>query len=177
MSSQKNLQVNPMAGEQLQNLIYQWLDKNFPNGMDWQSTDDRDLQMPLEIKMILAFDALEANIDNGGWAQLLWNCLGHWRLLLKIAKNGYLTIGAFPQAEAIDRVWALCEESESGCAIAQAVAGDTLDGFAEFTARSYGAGPDWQELFYHSAPVYDQRLVWLEHNEALVRRAVGLHEH
>jgi hypothetical protein len=165
-----------MNGEQTQELIYDWLGSNLPDGVDWQNSDHVELNLAVEIKMILAFDALEYNIDNGGWAQLLWNCLGQWRVLLEIAEEGYNTIGALPQARAIREIWKLCAESELECTIALSAAGDTADGFAEFAARSYAVGPDWQELFYHNSTAYEQRLSWLQRNAARVRRAVGLYD-
>lgn len=166
-----------MTGENIQQLIYDWLDENLPEGIDWQSSRELILNMPIEIKMISAFDTLEYNMGNGGWAQVLWNCHGQWRLLLEIAREGYEIIGALPQVAAIDKLRGLCEQNESECAMAILADDESLEGFANFTRRSYAAGPDWQELIEGVLEVYEKRLRWLTQNEARVRKAIGLLAH
>jgi hypothetical protein len=163
-----------MNAEHIQDLVYNWLTEHYPDGANWMDPDfDAFADVPIEIKMISAFDALEYNIANGGWSQVLWNCYGCWRELIAIAREGYVTIGAPERASALADLQALCEEHESACEAALLAEDGSMNSFAEFTRRSYGAkGNDWQRLFWSDSGIYEQRLAWLEQNEHRVRRAV-----
>ncbi len=168
-------------GKRIQQLIYDWLDRKYPDGPTWY--DRSATESPaLEIKMIPAFDSVEYNLCNGGWAQFLWNCFGYWREIINIARDGYLLIGAPEQSAALTTLWTLCERDEHECSETQKRAEAEFDEerhgsppfFAEFTARSYSAPPnDWEPLF-HDRDVYDKRLAWLAANEARVRKAIGM---
>lgn len=128
---------------------------------------DAFVGMPMEIRMYAAFDALERNIGNGGWSQVLWNCHGSWRKLIAIAREGYLTIGAMEQATALDRLQTLCERDEAECRSALLAKDRSGLSFSQFTSRSYGAkGEDWERLFCPGSNLDKQRLDWLEANEA-----------
>jgi hypothetical protein len=168
-------------GKRIQQLIYDWLDRKYPDGPTWYGRSATELPA-LEIKMIPAFDSVEYNLSNGGWAQFLWNCFGCWRGIINVAREGYLLIGAPEQSAALTTLWALCERDERECAEIQKRAEAEFDEerhgsppfFAEFTARSYSAPPnDWEPLF-HDRDVYDRRLAWLAANEARVRKALGV---
>jgi hypothetical protein len=131
--------------------------------------------------MIPAFDAIEYNIGNGGWSQVLWNCFANWRRLIEIAKEGYVLIGAGRQASALDDLHALCIRDEQECLRARNHAANISDDeasrcFVEFTRRSYGKnrGYDWEELFFSDSGLYERRLEWLAANEARVRKALGV---
>jgi hypothetical protein len=167
-------------GKEVQSLIYDWLRLVHPDGPLWGDADfDCFGNTPIEIKMIPAFDAVEFNIENGGWAQLLWNCFANWRQLVQIAKQGYQMIGAAPQSTALDKLYALCTHDEQECEQARAQASQASDDeasrvFAEFTRRSYGKrGFDWEALFFADSGIHEKRLEWLAANEARVRKAVG----
>src|SRR5258706_14941159 len=104
-----------MDGERVQALIYDCLNKPYP-AANWQDPDfDCYGGAPLEVTMISAFDAIEYNIANGGWSQVLWNCLGRWRELLDIAAEGYALIGASEQVDALRELHALCARDEKEC--------------------------------------------------------------
>ena len=164
-----------MTGEQLQGLIFSWLAERYPSGPDWQNPHfDAYANLPIEIKMIPAFDEIEYNIANGGWAQLLWNCHGCWRQLLDIAREGYKLIGASAQAAAIDELYTLCERDDAECRAAILADESSLENFAEFTGRNDVANdPVWERLFWAESGISKKRFEWLEKNEARVRKAVG----
>ncbi len=168
-----------MNGDQIQDLIYDWLGKFYPDGPGWHDPGfDCFGNTPIEIKMISAFDAIEYNIGNGGWAQLLWNCFGQWRRLIEIAKEGYQLIGALEQSAALDKLYALCERDERECeeAILQESNRDDESEFGDFTSRSYGrldGETEWEALFFDDSGVYEKRLAWLVANEGRIRNLVG----
>jgi hypothetical protein len=168
-------------GERVERMIADWLERNYPNGPTWYGGPATEAP-PLEIKMIPAFVALEYNISNGGWAQFLWNCFEDWREIIKVAREGYLLIGAPEQSAALDTLRALCERDERECdemhkranAAFQKSGSDAWsDVFGEFTSRSYlASGDDWEDVFWDEA-VYAKRAAWLAANEARVRKAMG----
>jgi hypothetical protein len=158
-------------GERIQRLIYDWLDRNYPEGVGVYAHAQGTILPALEIRMIWAFDAIEYNLGNGGWAQFLWNCFDDWRAIIDVARDGYLLIGAPEQSAALTKLWALCKRDERECR--EAMEQPTWL-FAEFTARSYSASPNgWEDLFIDRG-VYEKRLVWLAANEARVRKAIGM---
>jgi hypothetical protein len=167
-------------GERVQRMIYGWLGRNYPDGPTWYDRP-ADTWPTLDIIMVPAFDDIEYNLGNGGWSQFLWNCLGYWRQIIAVGREGYSLIGAREQSAALETLRALCERDEHECeeTIERSIRDDdgTTDGplyFAEFTARSYGAkGNDWEDLFYDDGGAYEKRLAWLAANEARVRRALG----
>ena len=163
------------TGETVQDLIYEWLFAHYPDGPRWIDPDfDAYRNVPIEIGMISAFDAIESNMSNGGWAQVLWNCYGCWREMISIAKQGYALIEATDQVLALDELQRICELNAGDCAAAMSVEDGTTRNFGEFTARSYGVtGLDWQARFYDQSGIYEKRLAWLANNEHAVRRAVG----
>jgi hypothetical protein len=157
-------------GERIEQMISDWLERNYPNGPTWYGRPAAEAP-PLEIKMIPACGAIEYNISNGGWAQFLWNCFDEWREIINIARDGYLLIGASEQSAALAELWTLCERDERECR--EALEQPTWL-FGEFTSRSYSAPSNgWEDLFYDEA-MYEKRLAWLAGNEARVRRAMGM---
>lgn len=162
-----------MNGEKIEGLIYDWLNDNYPEGPIWLDDDyDGSPDVPLEIKMVSAFNTIEYNISNGGWSQLLWNCLGTWRPLIQIAREGYALIGAPEQATALDRVQELCERDETECINTMNDTDETGDQFTEFTRRSYATkGTEWEALFWTG--IYEKRIAWLEANESRIRKLIG----
>jgi hypothetical protein len=134
-------------GERVERLISDWLDRNYPDGPTWYGRPAAEAP-PLEIRMIDAFGAIEYNLSNGGWAQFLWNCFDEWREIIKVAREGYLLIGAPEQSAALTTLWALCERDERECGEMhkRAMAEWKKNGpdawssiFGEFTSRSYSA--------------------------------------
>ena len=75
-------------GERVERLIYDWLERNYPDGPTWYDRAKDGFTPALEIRMISAFGAVEYNISNGGWAQFLCNCFPHWREIIADAKEG-----------------------------------------------------------------------------------------
>jgi hypothetical protein len=166
-----------MTGGEVHALVYRFLDRRYPDGWSWQdSAFDCFGDAPLQLKMIPAFDALEYNIDNGGWAQFLWSCWGCWPQLLDIAQPGYRLIGAHDQANAIDDLRRLCERDDRECEAAMIDAAKEehfRHSFESFTSRIITEPDnDWQRLFFFNSGVYETRLRWLEDNEALIRRLI-----
>src|SRR5882672_10283708 len=168
-------------GERIQQLISDWLERNYPDGPTWYGRPATE-SPSLEIKMIPAFGEIEYNLGNGGWAQFLWNCFDCWREIINVAREGYLLIGAPEQSAALTTLWTLCERDERECGEthkrAMAEWEKNPDAwssiFAEFTSRSYSApSGDWEDLFWDDG-LYEKRLAWLAANEARVRRALGM---
>lgn len=158
-------------GKRVERMISDWGQRNYPDGPTWYDRGQQQIPPALEIRMIPAFNAIEYNISNGGWAQFLWNCFSDWRAIIADAKEGYLLIGAPEQSAALDILYALCERDESEC---REMIEQPTWLFGEFTSRSYGApGNDWEELFWDNA-LYEKRLAWLAANEGRVRAAMGL---
>ena len=166
-------------GERVATMIYDWLERNYPDGPAWYNRTKQDNKVALEIRMIYAFGAIEYNICNGGWAQFLWNCFPYWRAIIGDAKEGYLLIGAPEQSAALDILYRLCERDEKECAeTIEKSMKDRLDRwgsyFSGFTSRSgWAAGDDWEELFWGDA-LYEKRLAWLAANETRLRAAMEL---
>src|ERR1700721_116407 len=77
-------------GERIERMICDWLERNYPDGPTWYDRGEKDISPALEIRMIPAFNAIEYNLGNGGWAQFLWNCFPHWRAIIAVGKEGYL---------------------------------------------------------------------------------------
>lgn len=167
-------------GERVQQLIYDWLNRNYPDGPTWYANSAN--QPTIEIRMIAAFDDIEYNLNNGGWAQFLWNCLGYWRQIIETAREGYRLIGATEQCAALNTLWAVCERDEGECREtierSEAEFDEERYGsppfFADFTSRSYFApADDWESLFADDNGLYEKRVLWLAANEGRVRRAIG----
>jgi hypothetical protein len=172
-----------IRGEQVEQLIYDWLNETYPTGPDWDdSAYICGLHSEIAIRMIPAFDAIEYNLANGGWAQFLWNCFGAWRQYIDTAQQGYSLINAQKQSDALEQLRVLCERDERECEETlwrseQEDAGLTEDipYFAEFTRRSYSSREnDWEELFWSESRVRQMRLAWLDANELRVRKALGI---
>ena len=130
-----------MTPKKLESAIYAWFESHYPDGPHWQEAGWHCFESaPLELKMFPAFDAVDYNLTNGGWAQLLWNCYSNWRRLLDICEQGYRLIGAGAQAAAIPALRARLAADEAECAafMKQADATTFEMVFADYTARSYG---------------------------------------
>ncbi len=140
-------------GERIQRMIYAWLDR--ATKIPWGVIDPPSVDIseaPIEIKMLCAFDTIEYNISNGGWAQFLWNCFDDWRGLIEVAREGYRLIGATEQCAALDQLQAVCAEHERECDALQSRAETERDldnrYFAKFTA---GRFYEWERQFSQDA--------------------------
>lgn len=162
-----------MTTAPIEELIYEWLNTQYPDGPVWfdeEMTTDR--LPPLETRMLQAFNVIEYNISNGGWSQFLWNCLPNWRSILNTAQEGYQLIGATEQARALDTLRSLCEQDEPECLSAIEREDGSMETFAEFTRRSYGnSDNDWEALFW--GDIYEKRAAWLNANEGRIRSLIG----
>ena len=164
-------------GERVERLIFDWLERNYPDGPTWYDRAKDGFTPALEIRMISAFGAVEYNISNGGWAQFLWNCFPHWREIIADAKEGYLSdrarrsrvlhsIAFTPYVSATKGMRRDDREIDKGKRL------DHL--FRRFTSRSDPApASGWEDLFWDKA-MYEKRSAWLAANEARVRAAMGL---
>ena len=158
-----------MQGQDIEAMIYDWLNDKYPDGPVWFDDESQlDNSPPLEIRMIYPFNVIEYNIGNGGWAQFLWNCVGNWRALIATAEAGYELMGAPEQVEALKILRTLCENNEAQCLAALEQEDGSMETFADYTTQSYlSKGNDWEQLFW--TEIYEKRLRWLEANEARIR--------
>ena len=162
-----------MTAAPIEDLIYEWLNANYPDGPVWFDEELPAEELPpIETRMLYAFNVIEYNISNGGWSQFLWNCLSNWRSILDTAQEGYALIGATEQARALDTLRILCEQDEPECLAAMQREDGSMDTFAEFTRRSYGKSDnDWESLFW--GDIYETRAAWLNANEGRLRSLIG----
>ena len=162
-----------MTGNEVEARIWEWLQHTFPNDKGWQDPQFHCYRdVPLEIALVDAHAALEYNINNGGWSQVLWNCFGCWRQLLDLAGQGYTLIGASAQAEELKALYRLCERDEADCLrfMQRAAKKKDFSYFSKFTSRSYG-GSEWdgEDLFFYGSGVGEMRRAWLaEHQEKIL---------
>lgn len=162
-----------MTGAEIEESIYEWLNKHYPAGPTWFDEEELPADAPpLELRMLFPMNLIEYNISNGGWSQFLWNCIDQWRQLIDTAQAGYTLIGAPEQAAALDSLRELCENDEPYCLAALEREDGSMDTFGEYTRRSYlSRDHPWQELFW--TDIYDRRLAWLEANESRIRTLMG----
>ncbi|WP_145107156.1 DMP19 family protein [Gimesia panareensis] len=155
-----------MTGEEVEASIIEYLREQYPEGPRWQDPQFHCLEAePLQLKMIPAFERIEYNLDNGGWAQLLWNCIGTWRRLLEIAAEGYALIGAEAQREALKPLSEVLSRDEAECAryLQRVTEENASEIFSDYTRRSYAApGNEWEQAFYYDSGINELRLAWLE---------------
>lgn len=164
-------------GEHLENQIREFLASRFPNDSGWQDEQFHCFAgVPLELRMIPAFDALEYNIGNGGWSQVLWNCFGTWRELVRIGTEGYALTGATENVAAMGTLRSLLEANEVECREFMHLADveDDFSYFAKFTARSYGTPvQEWERCFYFDSDLEERRYTWLHANSARIQRLIS----
>lgn len=165
-----------MTGEEIEETVIDWLAERYPEGPDWQNPKFHCLETePLLLKMIPAFQAIEYNLGNGGWSQLLWNCFGTWRRLLEIAAEGYELIGAKEQQDALKPLHEVLSRDEAECARYLQMAADEegSETFAEYTSRSFAKpGYEWQSVFYYDSGIIELRHAWLEAHAAEIQALV-----
>ena len=169
-----------MTGAEVERKIRDWLNRHFPGGPEWFSPTFSCLAgAPLEVRMISAFDALEYNIYNGGWAQVQWNCFGRWRNVLDIAESGYSLTGESAALCGVQAMRPLLEANEGDCIafIRRAIdEGESANGtaFSDFTMRSFAGETFEGEDALQDPELHERRLLWLEAHQ---NRILMLLEH
>ncbi len=167
--------LDRVKADDIEKKIHDWFQCRYPEGPRWTSRGfDGFRDVPLELRMIVAMDKVEAEITNGGLPQLLWNVFYHWRRLLDDCQAGYGLIGAMPQREAIREFRSLFRRYELECRryIDQCIREKEFDYFNQWCEHGYRIMNSPRErLFYHHAGVRRQRLRWLRKNET---RLLGL---
>ncbi|WP_075111691.1 DMP19 family protein [Noviherbaspirillum massiliense] len=125
------------------------------------------------MRYIVAFDSVEEEITNGGWAQLLWNTYPNWRELLEIAREGYAYFGDDHRASTIAKLSKVFGEHENDCAkyMQKCIDEESFNkNFAEFTYRGYGSKPLYgEEIFFSDGP----RLTWLVEKRRVIEAVIG----
>jgi len=154
--------------------VYDWFEKRYLGGPRWTSRSYHCFRdAPLELRIIVAMDKVEAEIDNGGFPQLLWNVFYHWRHLLDDCEAGYGMIGAVRQRDAIQRLRGLFNRFENDCRrhIEEAIQAPSSGCFNKW----YNYGDDAMEsadedLFFHDddGELQHQRNDWITKNEGLL---------
>src|SRR3982751_3278244 len=105
-----------MNARTLQERIYDWLAANYPEGPQWNQEGFHCFKdCHAIIRSLMAMDAVEGEIANGAWGQLLWNAFPNWRVVLDLAKDVYASMTANLQLEAIPLLYAKLSEYEKGC--------------------------------------------------------------
>ena len=134
---------------------------------------------PHEFRILNAHWALEYNISNGGWGQFLWNCRGGWRILLRLAEQGYELLDCPEQVRAVKKLRQLCKENEADCDehLRLAVEKDDFSYFGAFCRLGYPdplrKGKTWQSAFYQSdGEIRRKRHAWLVANASMIRKAL-----
>jgi hypothetical protein len=181
MSKRKRRQERPYLskpGQRIQNSIYAWFDRRYPDVRAWFGPASAEYApASIEVRAVIALDAIEYNISNGGWSQLLWNCLPAWRLILDDGQHAYSQMGAMEQAAELRRIHDLCLRDEAQCGRLTAIHDPEMENFARFTSRS-AAGECREHLYYDSSyKLYALRLLWMSRERtriAAALRAAGI---
>ena len=165
-----------MSGEELLDQIYDWLSRRYPDGPEWDKAGFhcfRDCD-PM-IRAVLAMDAVEGEVSNGAWGQLLWNTFPNWREVLTLAKAGYDSMLAPEQSSAIDSLSTKFSEYEAKCAEAMARAEHTGFGqeFGEFTSIGYADVGFRPQFAFLDGSLQEKRCLWLAQDPAAVHRATA----
>ena len=156
----------------MEDLIYDYLKLKYPEGPKWRDPSFKCFdEEPIELRMIVALNAFEYHVGNGGWSQLLWNCFATWRVIVDVAEEGYRITESHPQAEAIPRLRHLLEnkEEEFGRLIQKAKGVDDLSWVKDVPDQSHDEPDiDWRSTFGCDS-IYERRDAWLEKNEERIR--------
>jgi hypothetical protein len=161
-----------MRPDILQSKIYDWFERRYPDVGSWTNPGFHCYQdAPLELRVVLMTNRVEADLGNGGLPQLLWNCFYHWRVVLRDAAAGYRLFGAVEQEAAIVEFQRLFERSELACGARVEECVRTQD-FALFSQWCVSAQPELdsplESLFYDAADT--KRKAWLRLNEEQLLR-------
>jgi len=157
--------------------IYNWFEHRYPGGPQWTSSGFHCFRdAPLELRMVVAMDKVEAEIANGGLPQLLWNVFFHWRHVLDDCEAGYEAIGARAQRDSIGEFRGLFEQYEQECRsyIEPCIREQDFAYFNKWCDYGYAVmDSDSEGLFYTDSGVHKRRLIWMKKNEnSLVQKMV-----
>ena len=165
-----------MTSTALQEQIYDWLAAHYPAGPEWTEEGFHCFREchPI-VRALMAMDALEGEISNGAWGQLLWNTFPNWRVVLELARDGYASMPAPEQLNAIPLLHAKLAEYEKGCraAMQRAVAGNFEKEFAGFTSIGYSDSKFKPQIAFLDPNLGAARNQWLERNRAEVLKALA----
>lgn len=160
----------------LQEQIYDWLGANYPEGPQWHVSGfhcfkDCD---PI-IRQVVAMDAVEGEIANGAWGQLLWNTFPNWRTVLTLASEGYLSMEAKKQYDSIAQLKEKFSEHEMTCheAILRASSGNFNEEFGAFTSIGYSDTSFQAQMTFLDENLPSSRGAWLERNRNAVISAIS----
>ena len=163
----------------VEHIIRDRFDQHYPDRSNLWIEDSFDAfaTLPLELKMVPAFNFLEHNLIKGGWAQFLWNGFGSWEELIKIARQGYDLIGVDPSVlDALDTLSQLCERNAAECAQELAAEDWRFARFIESMAnKEHDIETGWEMLLWSGTPAYWKRLTWLDQNEELILQLLERH--
>jgi hypothetical protein len=138
--------------DSLQEQTYGWLASRYPDGPQWNLEGFHCFKEchPL-IRSLLAMDAVEGEISNGAWGQLLWN--------------------TFP----IPILFAKLSEYEKGCraAMQRAASGNFEKEFGGFTSIGYSDSKFEAQLAFVDPSLQALRTPWLEQNREAILTAIA----
>jgi len=160
----------------LQDRIYDWLAIHYPDGPRWNQPGFHCFKdcHPI-IRSLLAMDTVENEITNGAWGQLLWNTFPNWRVVLDLAKEGYASMAAHGQLQAIPLLYAKLSEYERGCSAAmqRAASGNFEKEFGGFTSIGYSDASFKPQIAFLDGELSSARARWLEANREIVLAAIA----
>jgi len=160
----------------LQSRIYDWLATHYPDGPQWNHEGFHCFKdcHPI-VRSLLAMDAVEGEISNGAWGQLLWNTFPNWRVVLDLAKDGYASMKATQQVDAIPLLYAKFSDYEKGCraAMQRADNGNFEKEFGGFTSIGYSDAKFKPQLVLLDPELESLRRRWLEQNRDVVLAATA----
>lgn len=165
-----------MNTSSLQEQIYAWLASHYPEGPQWNVDGFHCFKdcHPI-VRSLVAMDAVEGEISNGAWGQLLWNTFPNWRAVIDLAKEGYISMGSTRQVDAIPILVAKLSEYERGCraAMQRAASGNFEKEFGGFTSIGYSDSKFDAQMAFLDPSLESMRAEWLERNREAVRAAVA----
>jgi hypothetical protein len=165
-----------MNAGSLQEQVYDWLASHYPDGPQWDHEGFHCFKdCHSIIRSVLAMDAVEGELSNGAWGQLLWNTFPNWRVVLDLAKDGYVSMTADRQIDAIPRLSAKLTEYEKGCraAMQRAGKGNFEKEFGGFTSIGYSDSKFEPQLAFLDPNLGTLRERWLERNREVILRAIA----
>lgn len=164
-----------MHSDSLQDLIYEWLSRRHPDGPEWHLAKFHCFNdcHPL-IRSLVAMDAVEGEIANGAWGQLLWNTFPNWRTVLELAGVGYASMGAKLQQEAIPKLHEKLAAHEQACreAMQRAETGSFDAEFGTFTSIGYSDVSFKAQMSFLDENLTTSRSMWLERNRDEILKAI-----
>lgn len=165
-----------MKSSSLQDQVYDWLARHYPEGPEWDKDGFHCFQDCAQIvRRLLAMDAVEGEISNGAWGQLLWNTFPNWRVVLDLARDGYESMGADGQVDAIPHLHAKLSEYESACddARRRAEQGNFAQEFGAFTSIGYSDTSFKPQFAFLDEQLGALREAWLSRHRQEVLNAIG----